>query len=107
MSGTERRIGGLKTGRVVSDLMTRTVVVEIEQILAHPLYKRRLRKTKRYLVHDEKEQAHPGDRVTIRECRPISRHKRWWLHEVVRRTAMPGRKPSKEAAPKAAKEQKP
>ncbi|MCZ6779090.1 MAG: 30S ribosomal protein S17 [Acidobacteriota bacterium] len=105
MSATERRIGSLKTGRVVSDSMTRTVVVEVERISAHPLYRRRIRNTKRYLVHDEKEQAHPGDMVTIRECRPISRRKRWWLHEVVRRSAVPDRKPSKETEPKAAKEQ--
>ena len=87
MSETKRSIGGQKTGRVVSDSMMKTVVVEVERLSAHPLYRRRLRRTKRYLVHDEKQQAHPGDVVIIRECRPLSRRKHWKLHEIVRHDA--------------------
>jgi small subunit ribosomal protein S17 len=105
MSDEQRRIGGLKTGRVVSDSMRKTVVVEVERLSAHPLYRRRLRKTKRYLVHDEKEKAHAGDIVLIRECRPLSRRKRWWLHEVVRQNVVADRRKSKERSPEAPKEQ--
>ncbi len=78
-------MGGLKTGRVVSDAMSKTVVVEVERLTAHPVYRRRVRTTKRYLVHDEKERCRSGDVVSIRECRPLSRHKRWRLHDIVRR----------------------
>ena len=80
-----RGMGGFKTGRVVSTAMTKTVVVEVERLFAHPLYRRTLRKSKRFLAHDEKQQCKPGDQVTIHECRPMSRRKRWRVHEIVRK----------------------
>ena len=87
MSEQERGMGGSKTGRVVSNSMQKTVVVEVERLVAHPLYRRTLRRTGRFLAHDERQECKPGDIVTIRECRPLSRRKRWRVHSIVRRAA--------------------
>jgi small subunit ribosomal protein S17 len=90
MSENTRQIGGFKTGRVVSNSMQKTVVVEVERLTAHPLYKRTLRRTKRFLAHDEKQECKLGDVVSIRECRPLSRRKRWRVHAILRHgTARP------------------
>jgi len=78
-----------KTGLVVSDKMEKTVVVEVTRIRKHPLYKKYIRVRKKYMVHDEDGQSHPGDYVRIEESRPLSRHKRWVLTEVMRKA--PGR----------------
>lgn len=64
-------------GKVVSDKMQKTVVVEVTKIKAHPIYKKRYRVKKRYKAHDEKEECKVGDIVIIEECRPISKEKRW------------------------------
>jgi small subunit ribosomal protein S17 len=72
-------------GRVVSDKMDKTVVVAVERITAHPLYKKRLRRTKKYKAHDPGNEARVGDWVRIRESRPLSKDKRWRLVEIVRR----------------------
>lgn len=65
------------TGIVVSDKMHKTVVVEVEKVKKHPVYKRRYKFHKKYKAHDEKGEFHNGDRVVIEECRPISKDKRW------------------------------
>lgn len=75
----------VRTGRVVSDKMDKTVVVAIEEITAHPLYGRRIRRTKKLKAHDEQNQAKVGDTVRVMETRPISREKRWRLVEIVER----------------------
>lgn len=75
----------VRIGRVVSDKMEKTVVVAIEEITAHPLYGRRIRRTKKLKAHDEQNQAKVGDTVRVMETRPISREKRWRLVEVVER----------------------
>ncbi len=64
-------------GVVVSDKMDKTVVVEVERRLMHPLYKKFIRRSKKYAAHDEANGAKIGDVVQIRECRPISKRKRW------------------------------
>lgn len=64
-------------GKVVSNKMQKTVVVEVTRIKAHPLYKKRYKVTKRYKAHDEKQECKVGDTVMIEECRPISKEKRW------------------------------
>jgi len=64
-------------GRVVSDKMKKTVVVEIERIKIHPKYKRRYKVHKKYKAHDEKGEYHFGDKVVIEECRPLSKDKHW------------------------------
>jgi small subunit ribosomal protein S17 len=74
-----------KTGRVVSDKMDKTIVVAVDNIVEHPLYKKRMRRTRKFHAHDESNEAHIGDVVRIGESRPISKTKTWRLLEVVRR----------------------
>ena len=74
-----------KTGRVVSDKMEKTIVVAVENLVEHPLYKKRVRRTRRFQAHDEHGDAHIGDVVRIGETRPISKNKTWRLLEVIRR----------------------
>ena len=64
-------------GVVVSDKMDKTVVVSVERRLMHPIYKKFIRRSKKYAAHDESNGAKVGDVVKIRECRPISKSKRW------------------------------
>ncbi len=68
-------------GTVVSDKMSKTVVVEVERIKKHPRYKKRYKVHKKYKAHDEKGECKKGDEVVIEECRPISRHKKWRVVE--------------------------
>ncbi len=70
-------------GKVVSNKMEKTIVVEVEKVKMHPLYKKRYTIKKKYYAHDEKQQAKEGDIVRIRQTRPLSRLKRWRLVEVV------------------------
>ena len=62
---------------MVSDKMQKTRVVEVETVKAHPKYQRRYRSHRRYKAHDEENQYHTGDKVTIEETRPLSKDKRW------------------------------
>jgi small subunit ribosomal protein S17 len=64
-------------GKVVSDKMEKTVVVQVQQIKKHPKYLRRIRVHKKYKAHDEKNAYQTGDRVVIEESKPLSRDKRW------------------------------
>ena len=64
-------------GVVVSDKMDKTVVVNVERRFKHPLYKKFIRRSKKYLAHDETNQCKEGDVVSIRENRPMSKRKRW------------------------------
>lgn len=75
-----------KTGRVVSDKMEKTIVVAVENLVAHPLYKKRVRRTRKFKAHDEKNEARTGDVVRIGETVPISKEKSWRLLEIVRRS---------------------
>ncbi|OFW54128.1 MAG: 30S ribosomal protein S17 [Actinobacteria bacterium RBG_13_35_12] len=79
--------GKVKTrvGTVVSDKMDKTVVVVIESHYKHPLYKKILKKTKKFKVHDPEGNSKLGDVVKISETRPISKTKRWRLVEVIRK----------------------
>jgi small subunit ribosomal protein S17 len=74
-----------KTGRVVSDRMDKTIVVSVERLARHPLYKRVIRLTTKFKAHDEANDAHVGDTVLIEESRPLSATKRWRLVRVVAR----------------------
>ncbi|ARQ44841.1 30S ribosomal protein S17 [Oxalobacter formigenes] len=71
------------TGKVVSDKMDKTVSVLIERRVKHPLYGKIIRRSKKYLAHDETNQAKIGDTVEIQEGRPISKNKSWVLTKVV------------------------
>jgi len=73
-----------RQGVVVSDKTDKTVVVKVERTVTHPLYKKVIRRSKKYHAHDEENTCKVGDVVRIMECRPISRLKRWRLLEVVR-----------------------
>jgi small subunit ribosomal protein S17 len=75
-----------KTGRVVSDKMDKTIVVSVERLARHRLYKRVIRLTTKFKAHDETNDAHVGDTVLIEESRPLSATKRWRLVEVVQRS---------------------
>ena len=72
-----------KVGRVVSDKMDKTIVVSVERLARHPLYKRVIRLTTKFKAHDEANAAHVGDTVLIEESRPLSATKRWRLVEIV------------------------
>ena len=74
-----------KTGRVVSDKMEKSIVVAVEDLVEHPLYKKRVRRTKKFHAHDEQNEAHTGDVVRIAETRPMSKTKTWRLQEIVRK----------------------
>lgn len=76
-----------RTGVVVSDAMDKTVVVQAERRMAHPLYGKVIRRHKKYVTHDEKNEAKTGDRVRIVETRPMSKTKRWRLVEIVAKAA--------------------
>jgi len=74
-----------KVGRVVSDKMDKTIVVSVERLTRHRLYKRVIRLTTKFKAHDEANEAHVGDTVLIEESRPLSATKRWRLVEIVQR----------------------
>ena len=70
-------------GKVVSDKMEKTVVIAVERIKSHPVYRKNYTVTKKFKVHDEENSAHVGDTVEVQETRPISKEKRWRLVKVV------------------------
>jgi small subunit ribosomal protein S17 len=72
-----------KVGRVVSDKMDKTIVVSVERLTRHPLYKRVIRASSKFAAHDELNAARVGDTVRIEESRPLSRTKRWRLVEII------------------------
>jgi small subunit ribosomal protein S17 len=72
-------------GLVVSDKMTKTIVVEVSRRIRHPHYQKVITRYKKFHAHDEKEEAGMGDVVRIEESRPLSRTKRWRLAEIVQR----------------------
>lgn len=79
----ERGRRKLRTGRVVSDKMDKTIVVEIESFVRHPLYNKRVKNTVRYKAHDENNMCNIGDRVKIMETRKLSKDKHFRLVEVI------------------------
>lgn len=76
-----------RVGLVVSNKMDKTVVVAVESRTSHPKYGKIVVRTKRYKVHDEENACQEGDRVRIRETRPLSRTKRWVVTDIVNRAA--------------------
>lgn len=74
----------IERGRVVSDKMQKTVVVSVERRIQHPIYKKVMRRSVKFMAHDEMGAA-TGDSVRIMEMRPMSRHKRWQVIEIVQR----------------------
>ncbi len=74
-----------RVGRVASNKMDKTVVVTVETLRHHPLYKKTIRRAVKYKVHDEKNECKPGDTVRIIETRPLSKEKRWRVAEIITR----------------------
>ncbi len=70
-------------GRVVGNRMDKTVVVAVETPSRHPLYQKTIKREVKYKAHDEKNECRPGDMVRIAETRPLSRHKRWRVAEII------------------------
>ena len=75
----------LRSGKVVSDRMDKTVVVSIERLVKHPVYGRYVRKRSKFKVHDEKNECRVGDVIRFMETRPLSKDKRWRFVEFVER----------------------
>ncbi|HEX8815409.1 MAG TPA: 30S ribosomal protein S17 [Terriglobales bacterium] len=75
-------------GKVVSDRMHKTIVVQVVRQKSHSFYGRVVSKAKKFYAHDEKNEAHTGDTVRLEETRPLSKLKRWKLKEVVQRAAL-------------------
>lgn len=81
----ERNERKVRTGKVVSDKMDKTVVVAVERLVQHGLYGKPVKKTTKFKAHDENNESHTGDTVTIMETRPLSKDKRWRVVEIVER----------------------
>lgn len=78
-----RGIRRARIGKVVSSKMEKSAVVAIERRMAHPLYRKYVRKTSKIMIHDQKNECGIGDTVKIQECRPYSKNKKWRLVEIV------------------------
>lgn len=80
-----RGIRKTKVGTVVSDRMDKTVVVRVERLVPHPVYKKYVKRRTTYKAHDETNEYRVGDRVEIVETRPVSKEKRWKVHRLIER----------------------
>ncbi|ABY35587.1 MULTISPECIES: 30S ribosomal protein S17 [Chloroflexus] len=85
MMTVEQKRKTTKVGRVVSDKMNKTVVVAVDYLKPHPLYRKIIRRTKKFHAHDEENVCKVGDTVRIEETRPLSRTKRWRVVEILKR----------------------
>lgn len=83
-AATETKAKKTRVGIVASNKMNKTIVVEVERRVAHPLFKKIVRKTSKFYAHDEEQKAAIGDTVLIEESRPLSKLKRWNLVEVLK-----------------------
>ena len=81
----ERGHRRVRVGRVVSDKMDKSRIIAVERLVQHPLYKKYIRRTTKFMAHDEKNESHVGDVVRIMETRPLSKRKRWRVVEILER----------------------
>jgi small subunit ribosomal protein S17 len=79
----KRGLQKTQTGVVISDKMDKSVVVQVDRLVRHPMYKKYVRRRAKYVAHDETNSCKVGDRVLIRETRPFSKTKRWRVSEVL------------------------
>ena len=79
----ERNLRKVRTGKVVSDKMDKTIVVAVEDHVKHPLYKKIIKRTYKLKAHDENNECRKGDTVKVMETRPLSKDKRWRLVEII------------------------
>lgn len=77
-----------RTGIVVSDKMEKTVVVRVDQVVKHRVYKKYIKRTVNFKAHDELNSCSAGDKVLIVECRPLSKDKRWRVREVLEKAVI-------------------
>jgi small subunit ribosomal protein S17 len=82
---TERNRRKERVGLIVSDSADKTVTVSVEALVRHPMYKKRVRRSRKFMVHDERNEARVGDTVRIVETRPLSARKRWRLANIISR----------------------
>ncbi len=80
---TERNLRKTRIGVVSSTAMDKTIAVLVERKLRHPIYGKFVKKTKKFLAHDEKNECQVGDKVRIMETRPLSKRKKWRLVEII------------------------
>ena len=80
---SERNLRKTRVGKVVSDKMDKTVVIAIEDNVRHPLYKKIIKRTIKLKAHDEQNACGIGDKVEIMETRPLSKHKRWRVSQII------------------------
>ena len=73
----------LQTGIVINNKMEKSIVVKIERKIKHPIYKKTIKRSKKYLAHDESNKCKVGDMVQIAECRPLSKQKRYRLYKLI------------------------
>ena len=79
----QRKARKEKVGKVVSNKMNKSIVVAVERRVKHPIYGKFMKKTTKFMAHDEKQECNIGDVVRIMECRPLSKLKRWRLVEIL------------------------
>jgi len=77
-----------QTGIVISDRMDKTVVVQVDRLVKHPMYKKYVRRRAKYVAHDENNTCQVGDRVLIRETRPLSKTKRWRVSQILEKAVV-------------------
>ncbi|MCQ2283962.1 MAG: 30S ribosomal protein S17 [Bacteroidales bacterium] len=81
----ERNNRKVREGLVVSDKMDKSIVIKVERKMKHPIYGKFLKRSTKFMAHDEKNECHIGDRVRIMETRPLSKNKCWRLVEIIER----------------------
>ena len=86
----DRKQRRVRTGMVISNKMDKTVVVEVSRTVVHPVYKKFVRRRKRFMAHDEENRCRIGDEVMIVETKPLSRHKNWRVRKIIKEAALPG-----------------
>lgn len=82
-SASSDKLTRTEVGRVMSNKMEQTATVQVERKIKHPIYGKYMRRSKKYHVHDEKNELNIGDMVQIKECRPLSKTKSWTLDKVL------------------------
>ncbi len=81
----QRNLRKTRIGTVVSNAMEKSISVQVERRLRHPIYGKFVKKTKKFMAHDENNDCNVGDKVRIMEIRPMSKNKRWRLVEIIER----------------------
>jgi len=79
----QRNLRKVREGLVISDKMDKSIVVKVQDLVQHPLYRRVIKRTSKFMAHDEANACGIGDRVRIMECRPLSKNKCWRLVEIL------------------------